>query len=352
MRLIALLSLIALAFFVVDGPSPRTLTSAYDDLSETNRKRWPAVTGGFGWHAENAGAGSASEDADIDLSAAWALAARCHAPVEVAVIDGGFLAERPELAGRWLPGWDYVTGDDDPYSAPGTRFRHGSAVAALIVEVAPGARLLPLRIYDETGTEPGAGHLDEAIRLAADSGAEVINVSAGLPAFRASERALARFDEAIRYAVARGSFIAIAAGNDGQPNTRGDDFASYPAAYAPQIAGAVAVAASDAADRLWAGSNTGAELAAPGVGIVSVGPGADERELWTGTSMAAPLVAGAAALVLACRPDLSPAEVEALLRASADPLHGPEAQGAGGRLNAAGALTLALKAPRRVRISD
>lgn len=343
MRLICLVSLLAVAMFF-DGPSKATLEQAYDELSAASRERWQPAIGEVGWHAENSGRGGGRPDADIDLRIAEVLAAGCHAPVQVAVIDGGFVRERPELARHWYAGWDFVERDADPFSADAkSRFRHGSAVAALIAEVAPRARLMPLRIYNDAG----GGRADEffatAIRHAADAGAEVINLSAGIIAFRSSEQRIRSVEQAVRYAIARGALVVAASGNDGYDNSQGGAFSFHPAAEAARIEGAISVAASDAADQLWAGSNTGAELAAPGVEVLSVG--FDERSVayWTGTSLAAPLVSGTAALVRSCRPDLSPAALEDLLRRTAEPLSGPGSDGAEGRLNAGEAVAAALK---------
>ena len=177
-----------------------------------------------------------------------------------------------------------------------------------------------------------------AIRYAADNGAKVINLSLGGTAASLANR------DAIAYAVGRGVFVAIAAGNefeDGNPTT-------YPAAYAPEIAGAMAVAAVGRTSQRSYFSTTGnfVEIAAPGgdareggsAGVVfqagifftDYNPAAVifprfDRYADTGsqgTSMASPHVAGIAALLMS-QGVTSPAAVEALIKATAKDLGDP-----------------------------
>jgi len=175
----------------------------------------------------------------------------------------------------------------------------------------------------------------EAIRYAADQGAEVINISLGSPLPAPAIR------EALVYAVGRGSFVAVAAGNGfdaGNP-------VEYPAAYAPDIDGVVAVGAvgPSRARAFYSATGRHVELVAPGgdnraagtAGLVyQTGLRTSDADPFTvirprfdrymevpqqGTSMAAPHVAGAAAL-LAAQGITSPAAIEAALKAFATDL--------------------------------
>jgi thermitase len=144
-------------------------------------------------------------------------------------------------------------------------------------------------------------------------------------------------------AAARGTLFVIAAGNEGEDNDVPRE-AHFPCSYT--LPNVICVAASTARDGLADFSNHGrtkVHLAAPGSRILSTQPG-DDYGTWSGTSMAAPHVAGTAALIWSAHPQLSVAEVRwALLR-------GAERRSAfvgrtvtGGRLNARRSLELAAR---------
>jgi subtilisin family serine protease len=108
----------------------------------------------------------------------------------VAVLDTGVDRSHPALAGRLLPGHDFVDGDTDPVGRPARRaigaWGHGTHVAGLVALAAPGAAILPLRVLDERG-EGNLWVLAEALLHAVDpdgnpftrDGARVINLSLG-----------------------------------------------------------------------------------------------------------------------------------------------------------------------------
>jgi serine protease len=179
-------------------------------------------------------------------------------------------------------------------------------------------------------------HIAAGIRYAADNGARIINISLGGPA------ASAALDSALRYAVSKGVFVAIAAGNDfeeGNPTT-------YPAKYGEAIDGVMAVGAVGRTLRRSYYSTTGSyvEIAAPGgdaradpvsgyvwqstIRKTDVDPTSvvfPRFDRYTevgfqGTSMASPHVAGVAALVASqLGPRAAPALIEEILEATARP---------------------------------
>lgn len=231
------------------------------------------------------------------------------APVIVAVLDTGVSPDHPDLAGRVLPGWNFVDGNADARDDAG----HGTFVAGIIAGragggapgVAPGAQILPVKILNRDAVGSTANFV-AGIVYAVDHGAQVINISAnGIM----DSRAL--FD-ALRYAEERGVVVVASVGNE--PNGRWN----YPAAV-PTV---LAVGASTPEDQVASFSAYGAfvDLVAPGVDVTSTwwSPEGGNGYLTAGgTSASAPFVSGAAALLLAVRPDLSPAAVRQILLESA-----------------------------------
>lgn len=258
--------------------------------------------------------------------------------VIVAVLDTGVDPGHPALAGRVLPGWNFVDNNGDTTDDSG----HGTFVAGVIAGdagpgglsgVAPGARILPVKVLDRNESGSTASVV-AGIVYAVDHQARVINVSAD--GFVDSRALL----DALSYAESRGVVVVAAAGN--KPNGQ----LTYPAAV-PSV---LAVAASDPADQVAAFSSYGpyVDLAAPGVDITSAwwsAKGGDGYLTASGTSAAAPFAAGAAALVLSAQPDLSAAAVRGLLTEAAVDIDAPgiDARSGYGRLDAYLATRLAAR---------
>jgi subtilisin family serine protease len=242
--------------------------------------------------------------------------------VVVAVVDSGVDYTHPDLAGRLILGPSFAAPrGDDPYDTLG----HGTLVASLVASVAPGAKVMAVRASTD-GTFSLADKA-AAFRYAVDHGASVINYSAGGSA--PNQPSL----DVLNYAVAHDVVVVLAAGNDAS--------ATSSAAFYP---GTMAVAATDRRDRLAAFSNYGdwVDVAAPGTEIGGAWPGGGYA-VCQGTSMAAPFVAGAAALVRSAEPGLSAAQVIARLDDFADDINAanPRFQGrlTFGRLDAYRAVT-------------
>ncbi|MBN8595701.1 MAG: S8 family serine peptidase [Anaerolineae bacterium] len=219
---------------------------------------------------------------------AWGSMPANAARVTVAVIDSGVCLDHPDLQGRILPGWDYIDND----SVPQDTFGHGCGVAGIIAAnlndsigmagLAPNALILPLRVLNGSGI--GAySDLAAAIVRATDDGAQVINLSLG-GAVNSTV-----LENAVNYAIARGVTVVAAAGNTGSEQVL------YPAAYAPVIAvGAVNAELQPAS---FSARGAGVDIWAPGQNILTtrldgaLAPG-------SGTSFAAPFVAGAVAVLV------------------------------------------------------
>lgn len=216
------------------------------------------------------------------------------AGVMVAVIDSGVDAFHPALQGRIAPGgYDFLLraptapdiGDGTDSDGDGLvdeMVGHGTHVAALVAAVAPQAMILPLRVLDGDGNTDNFT-VGEAMFFAIDAGADVINLSLG------STYESKIVEDAVAEALSRGVVLVAASGNN---NALQQEF---PAA----IGGVISVAAVDGQDHKTSFSNFGNSIAltAPGVAIRSAIPAAQYAD-WDGTSMATPLVSGAAALIL------------------------------------------------------
>ncbi|MBU6352059.1 MAG: S8 family serine peptidase [Chloroflexi bacterium] len=297
-----------------------------------------------------------------EFARAWQLAAGQEvalAPVRVAVIDSGVDFNHPDLSGRLLAGVNYVISG----TVPNDDFGHGTHVAGILAAqannglgVAGGASNVVIDPLKMLGSS-GSGSIPNLIRAlcdATDRGADVINLSLEIPLV--IDVALAQeIQDAIDYANARGVVVVAAAGNsNGGP-------VYYPARLNHVLA--VAALTIDSQRASYSAVGTQIDLAAGGgsytQGVLSTWPsavpgkcvgsgrvllqeGAHYYCTEPGTSMAAPLVSAAAALLLGARPDLSPAEVEAILEGTARTLALPQTQAGAGLLNAARALRRAL----------
>ena len=230
-------------------------------------------------------------------------------------VVGGYATEEAACGDCEVP-WD----DDEGH---GTHVA-GTAAAAQngvgVVGVAPEADLLGVKVLGGDGSGSFA-EVAEGIEWSVDNGADVINLSLGGPESDV-------VGDAIEYAEANGVVPVAAAGNSGPCS----DCVGYPAAEP----GAIAVSSTDESDSLSFFSSTGPEvdIAAPGSGVESTLPGDDYGSL-SGTSMASPHVAGAAASVLSVGTD--PGVVDLALAVAAEDIGlGPNEQGSG-RLDVAGA---------------
>jgi subtilisin family serine protease len=229
--------------------------------------------------------------------------------VVVAILDTGVDPSQPDLRSQLTEGYDYVNNDQDPNDDNG----HGTAVAGIVAAATDNrigvagycwaCRLMPVKVLGADGTGFTSG-LAQGIVWASDHGARVINASLG---GSVDDPVLA---SAAQYAWQHGVLVVAAAGNESLVAP------DYPAAL-PNV---LSVAASDRNDRLYAFSNTGARVAAPGENSTT-GPG-DSYVSFLGTSSAAPVVSGIAGLAFSVAPDATPAEVDQAIESTAVPVPG------------------------------
>lgn len=226
--------------------------------------------------------------------------------VVVAVIDTGIFATHPDLIDNvWLNngsnGYDFINNDNNPADDHG----HGTHVAGIIGARAnnnvgvtgvmgTNIKLMGVKVLAANGSGGDAG-IANGIRFAADNGAHVINMSLGGPGQSTAVR------DAMVYALSRKVTIIVAAGNENAEITTANFV--MPAGYAKDYPGILAVASVDAVTGARSGfsnfSPTYVWIAAPGSnGIRSTYIAPDNYRDLQGTSMASPVVAGAAALVI------------------------------------------------------
>lgn len=339
------------------------------------------------WGMSNTGQSGGLVGADISAEAAWDITTG-SADVFVGIIDTGINYDHEDLAANiytnpgedaWSnpndpnsgngidddgngfiddwKGWDFVNNDNDPDDDN----MHGTHCAGTIGAIGNNSKgvagvnwivkMVPLKFLDSNGS----GDTDDAIKAilyASDLGIHVLSNSWGGGGFSSA------MEEAIEYANDKGVLFVAAAGNDGGNN---DISPHYPSNY--DVPNILAVAASDDSDQraLWGsggggggdcgigcnsvmaatpGSNYGpntVDIAAPGKNILSTVPGS--YATLSGTSMATPHVAGAAALVLSKTPGLDTFALKAKLMNSVDRLPAFEnIIASGGRLNIAQAV--------------
>jgi subtilisin family serine protease len=225
----------------------------------------------------------------------------------VAVVDSGVLASHEDLAGRLLPGHDFVDNDSDPSdtsSDPQVHpTGHGTHVTGIVAAdagngvgiegVAPGAKVLPIRVLDAKGEGTGAT-VAKGIDYAVAHHADVINLSLGGDAVSTVLGGDADFTAAVQRALDKGVVVVAAAGNETTP------FCEQPSVTGPLLC----VGAVDRRDMRSYYSSSG-DLMAPG-GSSFGGPDEDILSTFVdrkyldmaGTSQATPHVSGVAALLV------------------------------------------------------
>lgn len=279
---------------VVDATADYSLELAYTPND-------PGYVGGEQWSMDKVGA-----------EIAWEFST--GRAITVAVVDSGIDPNHPDLANQLVKGHNFFDDSDDTADLCG----HGTHVAGIIAAAADNAEgvvglafnavLMPVKVIDDSCTG-SYSRLMQGIIYAVEHGARIIVITSG-----------GSFDhkgvhDAVRLAHDRGVLVVVAAGN------RNSALPFYPGSFEESFT----VAGTDPDDARYVNSNFGNQIdvAAPATTIYSTyykeGVGSTYAYM-TGTSMAAPHVAGIAALILAAVPDTSLNDLEAVLRQTADDL--------------------------------
>ena len=229
------------------------------------------------------------------------------AGVSAYVIDSGVLSAHAEFGGRVASGWTAISDGLGTGDCNGHGTHVAGTVAGKTYGVAKAATVIPVRVLDCSGSGYNSGVIAGLEWVASHHQAgtpAVANLSLG-------STASAMVDAAVQGIIDDGVMAVVAAGN-----SSADACNSSPA----RLAGALTVAASDSADKQAIFSNYGScvDLYAPGVGIRSASQASTTATaLMSGTSMASPHVAGAAAVMLSRSPGLLPADVASKLLSAA-----------------------------------
>jgi len=254
----------------------------------------------------------------------------------VAVLDTGLTPDHPLLSSSITAGYDFVdmntsisdlgnSLDDDGNGLVDEFVGHGTHVSGIILTAAPGVQIMPIRVLNSDGIGT-YWEVSQGIHYAVDHGAKVINMSLSAPRLTPS------LWEAVAYATSHGVVIVAAAGTGPGPN--------YPPGYSDPLA-VLGIGASDQNDNIASfsgGLPADMDVFAPGVDIYSAYP-YNGYALGSGTSMAAPIVAAEAAMLIARHPDWSRNDVIQRILAKTAPVAGSTAR----RVDLAGALNTGIE---------
>ncbi|WP_031071219.1 type VII secretion-associated serine protease mycosin [Streptomyces sp. NRRL WC-3742] len=297
-------------------------------------KRWRAAVGALAAATVAVGPAVGPAFADTIRQQQWHLEAM-HAPemwrttegqgVTVAVIDGGFDLQHPDLAGQFLPGRDFGGSPGGVGSDPDG---HGTGMAGLIAGtgkglggtgahgLAPGVKLLPLKInngaVESLVPSDFTGQLSAAITYAADRGAKVVSISQAMSEAVPSPEDVATLRGAVAAARAKGVLVVASVGND----ARKGNPVEIPAA----LPGVVGVGATDRDGAVTDESGYGPQVVfvAPGKDLIAACTASSGYCRSHGTSDATALVSASAALLWSAHPDWSANQVLRVLINTAD----------------------------------
>ncbi len=247
----------------------------------------------------------------IRATQGWAYV-RENRDITIALLDTGVDTSHPDLKDNLIQGENILEPESPPIDDNG----HGTKVAGILGAVGNNkegvsgvvwrTRMMPFKILDKNGVSDDFT-VGKGIRRAVDRGAKILLLPLGLPQYSQ------HLKEAIDYAKSKNVLVVAATGNEGSR-------VNYPASF-PYV---LAVGAVNQQQKPLAYANVGPEMdvVAPGIRILTTAPGGGYTEV-EGTSMAAPQVAGLAALVWKQHPQWTPEQVKSHIRSTARDLDKP-----------------------------
>lgn len=252
--------------------------------------------------------------------------------ITIAILDSGVDGTHPDLANQMIPGYNAVDGSATTSDING----HGTAVAGTaaaasnnaigVASVAWNAKIMPVRITNDSTGYAYWSDVARGLNWAANNGADVANISYGVSNS-------STVTTAAQYMRNKGGLVVVSAMNDGIDPGYTDN---------PYM---ISVSATDSNDAKTSWSNYGAfiDVAAPGLNILTTNRGGGYG-YWWGTSFSSPTTAGVVALIMAANPNLTPADIEQVLKSSAVKVAGTDFHPyyGYGRVDASAAVQLAL----------
>lgn len=305
---------------------------------------------GAQWHLNNTGqvvGGTPGvPGADTRILNAWGLAATAYTftPITVAILDTGVSQSHPDLQNILVPGQNTVSPSTPLAFDDNTSISHGTYCAGIAgaiqnnqlggAGISPNVRIMPVKVLQSIslGSQSACAN---GLRWAVDNGARVASMSLGWGTLSRT----AGLDLAVTYADQSNVVVCSSSGN--APGAAINVPAKLPES--------LAVGGSTNRDEAWPGGTTGVELdlVAPSSGVLTTSDdasGINGFSVQDGTSMACPMVSGAAAIVLGINPALTSAQVRSILLSTADDLGAPglDPTFGHGRLNVERAMRSAL----------
>ncbi len=278
---------------------------------------------------------------EVQAQDAWKIT-KGNPDIVIAILDSGFDVEHPELKSKVFKPWDVISRSSDIQLHPEYSI-HGTHVASIasgesdnglgVSGIAPHCKIMPIKVADYNGTM-ATSYVIDGFLYAINNGAHVINMSLGLHVnpnlqYYPEEHQMAiirnqfKEEEAFwnqLFSIAAGQNVAVvlAGGNQNiligiDPMDRSD----YPIKVSATAQGGIKAAFSN-----WGYMS---DVSAPGENIFNAIPN-KTFDFLNGTSMAAPIVAGATALIKSNHPDFTPSEIKALLKNTGISAYSPNGQ--------------------------